>query len=139
MQFSSVCLITPSPTKHNLLLPFYCTSPPSPPPQAQSSGSSVVAVVLRDEHLRHPQCVVKLEKILLLCFQEGLISYEDVDNIWANLVGKDELVVKNTHRLLAKVACDLHSDQLDEFFEHFQVKRGEKGRVENVSDTLRVM
>ena len=98
----------------------YCA--PSPPPQEQRDRS-VVAVVLGD-NLHYPQCVVKLE-ILLLCFQETLISHTVVGNIWTRPERRDDVIVaKSVCRMLTRMALDLSTDEREELFKVLlQVKR----------------
>lgn len=88
----------------------------------------VLTLVLPGFNLRHPHCVGKLEKIFLLCFQEKLLSSEDMDNIWASQEGVHESVVKNTCDLLARMAWDLSPEDLDRLFVCFQVKGSRKER-----------
>ena len=53
--------------------------------------------------------------------KEKSLSLSDLDDIWAAQAGKHEAIVKNVHDLLAKLAGDFSSEQLDHLFECFQV------------------
>ena len=59
------------------------------------------------------------------CFRfvikEKSLSLSDLDDIWAAQAGKHEAIVKNVRDLLAKLAGDFSSEQLDHLFECFQV------------------
>ena len=118
-------------TKHYMPLPCILLAPPPPTHIQERSDKSVVAVVLGD-NWHPPQYAVKAEKILLLCFQEELVSSLDLFYIWNRLKHERVSVVKNTHRLLAKMVCDLEdTKQLDAYV---QVKgRGEGKGIENAN------
>ena len=53
--------------------------------------------------------------------KEKSLSLSDLDDIWAAQAGKHEAIVKNVRDLLAKLAGDFSSEQLDHLFECFQV------------------
>ena len=61
------------------------------------------------------------------------MSCEDLHHIWDRLAHEPVSGVKNTHRLLAKMTCDLFTDT-EQLAEDFQVKgRGEGKGIENAS------
>ena len=49
---------------------------------------------------------------------------EDLDRIWASQDGKHEMIVKNVHDMLVKLAWDFSPEQLEYLFGCFQVWRG---------------
>ena len=101
---------------HNLAL-YKHASPHPLSPQRQRDRS----VVVLGDNLHYPECVVRLE-ILVLCVWEKLIPCKNVGDIWARLERNDQIVVKSTHRMLAKMARSLSSEQLGELFQHIKVK-----------------
>ena len=55
-----------------------------------------------------------------------VLSLEDLDLIWSAQDGKHEIIVKNIHDMLVKLAWDFSAQQLDYLFGCFQVQgRGE--------------
>ena len=52
-----------------------------------------------------------------------MLSLEDLDLIWAAQDGKHEIIVKNIHDMLVKLAWDFSAQQLDYLFGCFQVPR----------------
>ena len=68
-----------------------------------------------------PQYVEKLDKLVRFCIKERVLSVEDLDRIWAAQDGKHEIIVKNIHDLLVKLAWDFSPEQLDHLFGCFQV------------------
>lgn len=82
--------------------------------------SNVLGIVLHDS-LHQPQYVEKLEKILRFLIKEKSLTLADLDAVWQAQVGKHEAIVKNVHDLLAKLAWDFNTEQLDYLFGCFQV------------------
>ena len=82
--------------------------------------NNVLAIVLRD-NLHQPQYVEKLDKLVRFCIKEKVLSLQDLDRIWACQDGKHEIIVKNIHDLLVKLAWDFSPEQLDHLFGCFQV------------------
>lgn len=83
--------------------------------------TDVLGIVLKDS-LHQPQYVEKLEKILRFLIKEKALTLDDLANVWRAQAGKHEAIVKNVHDLLAKLAWDFSTEQLDYLFECFQVK-----------------
>lgn len=83
--------------------------------------SNVLGIVLHDS-LHQPQYVDKLEKILRFLIKEKALTLSDLDAVWQAQAGKHEAIVKNVHDLLAKLAYDFNTEQLDHLFGCFQVK-----------------
>lgn len=83
--------------------------------------SDVLGIVLHDS-LHQPQYVEKLEKILRFLIKEKALTISDLEAVWQAQVGKHEAIVKNVHDLLAKLAWDFNTEQLDYLFECFQVR-----------------
>lgn len=81
--------------------------------------TDVLGIVLKDS-LHQPQYVEKLEKILRFLIKERALTLEDLDAVWRAQAGKHEAIVKNVHDLLAKLAWDFNSEQLDHLFDCFQ-------------------
>ncbi|KAK3596917.1 hypothetical protein CHS0354_031696 [Potamilus streckersoni] len=81
--------------------------------------NDVLSIVLRDS-LHQPQYVEKLEKILRFMIKEKALSLQDLDRLWEAQQGKHDIIVKNVHDLLAKLAWDFSPEQLDHLFECFQ-------------------
>ena len=52
---------------------------------------------------------------------------KDLDRIWAAQDGKHEIIVKNIHDMLVKLAWDFSAEQLDHLFGCFQVRESEVG------------
>lgn len=82
--------------------------------------SNVLGIVLHDS-LHQPQYVEKLEKILRFLIKEKALTLSDLDAVWQAQAGKHEAIVKNVHDLLAKLAWDFNTEQLDHLFGCFQV------------------
>ena len=53
-----------------------------------------------------------------------VLSLEDLDLIWSAQDGKHEIIVKNIHDMLVKLAWDFSAQQLDYLFGCFQVQGG---------------
>lgn len=83
--------------------------------------NNVLAIVFRD-NLHQPQYVEKLDKLVRFCIKEKVLSLQDLDRIWAAQDGKHEIIVKNIHDLLVKLAWDFSPEQLDHLFGCFQVR-----------------
>lgn len=83
--------------------------------------TDVLGIVLKDS-LHQPQYVEKLEKILRFLIKEKSLNLDDLAAVWKAQAGKHEAIVKNVHDLLAKLAWDFNTDQLDYLFECFQVR-----------------
>lgn len=83
--------------------------------------SDVLGIVLHDS-LHQPQYVEKLEKILRFLIKERALTLNDLEAVWQAQVGKHEAIVKNVHDLLAKLAWDFNTEQLDYLFGCFQVR-----------------
>lgn len=81
--------------------------------------NNVLGIVLRDS-LHQPQYVEKLEKILRFLIKEKALTFDDLDAVWRAQAGKHEAIVKNVHDLLAKLAWDFNTEQLDYLFKCFQ-------------------
>ena len=56
-----------------------------------------------------------------------MLSLKDLDRIWAAQDGKHEIIVKNIHDMLVKLAWDFSAEQLDHLFGCFQVRGSEVG------------
>jgi ubiquitin carboxyl-terminal hydrolase 9/24 len=82
--------------------------------------TDVLGIVLKDS-LHQPQYVEKLEKILRFLIKEKALTLEDLSAVWKAQAGKHEAIVKNVHDLLAKLAWDFNTEQLDYLFDCFQV------------------
>lgn len=82
--------------------------------------TNVLGIILKDS-LHQPQYVEKLEKILRFLIKEKSLTHDDLANVWRAQAGKHEAIVKNVHDLLAKLAWDFSTEQLDYLFECFQV------------------
>ena len=54
---------------------------------------------------------------------------KDLDRIWAAQDGKHEIIVKNIHDMLVKLAWDFSAEQLDHLFGCFQVRGSEVGEA----------
>ena len=50
-----------------------------------------------------------------------MLSLEDLDRIWSSQDGKHEIIVKNIHDMLVKLAWDFSPEQLEHLFGCFQV------------------
>ena len=72
----------------------------------------------------YTQYVEKLDKLVRFCIKEKVLSLEDLDRIWIAQDGKHEIIVKNIHDMLVKLAWDFSPDQLDHLFGCFQVSSG---------------
>ena len=71
------------------------------------------------------------------CIKEKVLTVEDLDRIWSTQDGKHEIIVKNIHDLLVKLAWDFSPDQLDHLFGCFQVCAvGNNYSVHAVNKTL---
>ncbi|XP_046853983.1 probable ubiquitin carboxyl-terminal hydrolase FAF-X [Xenia sp. Carnegie-2017] len=81
--------------------------------------NDVLSIVLKD-NLHQPQYVEKLEKIIRFVIKEKALTLVDLDHIWSAQAGKHDVIVKNIHDLLAKLAWDFSAEQLDHLFECFQ-------------------
>ena len=84
--------------------------------------NNVLTIVFRD-NLHQPQYVEKLDKLVRFCIKEKVLSLQDLDRIWAAQDGKHEIIVKNIHDLLVKLAWDFSPDQLEHLFGCFQVRK----------------
>lgn len=82
--------------------------------------TDVLGIVLKDS-LHQPQYVEKLEKIMRFLIKEKALTLDDLANVWRAQAGKHEAIVKNVHDLLAKLAWDFSTEQLDYLFDCFQV------------------
>ena len=80
----------------------------------------MLTIVFRD-NLHQPQYVEKLDKLVRFCIKEKVLSLQDLNRIWAAQDGKHEIIVKNIHDLLVKLAWDFSPEQLDHLFGCFQV------------------
>ncbi|XP_064393950.1 probable ubiquitin carboxyl-terminal hydrolase FAF-X [Halichondria panicea] len=81
--------------------------------------NNVLVVVFRD-NLHQTQYVEKLDRIVRFCIKEKVLGMEDLDMIWSCQDGKHEIIVKNVHDLLVKLAWDFSPEQLDHLFGCFQ-------------------
>lgn len=68
------------------------------------------------------QYVEKLDKLVRFCIKERVLTLEDLDRIWAAQDGKHDMIVKNVHDMLVKLAWDFSPEQLDHLFGCFQVR-----------------
>ncbi len=64
----------------------------------------------------------KLDKLVRFCIKEKVLSLDDLDRIWNAQDGKHEVIVKNIHDMLVKLAWDFSPEQLDYLFGCFQVR-----------------
>ena len=85
-------------------------------------NNNVLAIVFRD-NLHQPQYVEKLDRLVRFCIKEKVLSMDDLDRIWASQDGKHEMIVKNVHDMLVKLAWDFSPEQLEYLFGCFQVCR----------------
>jgi len=83
-------------------------------------NNNVLSIVFRD-NLHQPQYVEKLDRLVRFCIKEKALSVEDLDHIWASQDGKHEIIVKNVHDMLVKLAWDFSPEQLAHLFGCFQV------------------
>ena len=83
-------------------------------------NNNVLAIVFRD-NLHQPQYVEKLDRLVRFCIKTKALGLEDLDRIWASQDGKHEMIVKNIHDMLVKLAWDFSPDQLEYLFGCFQV------------------
>lgn len=74
------------------------------------------------DNLHQPQYVEKLDRLVRFCIKEKVLSMEDLDRIWASQDGKHEMIVKNIHDMLVKLAWDFSPEQLEYLFGCFQVE-----------------
>ena len=88
--------------------------------QTWIKDNNVLAIVFRD-NLHQPQYVEKLDKLVRFCIKEKVLSLEDLDRIWSSQDGKHEIIVKNIHDMLVKLAWDFSPEQLEHLFGCFQV------------------
>ncbi len=88
--------------------------------QAWIKENDVLGIVFRD-NLHQTQYVDKLDRIVRFCIKEKVLDMEDLDMIWSCQDGKHEIIVKNVHDLLVKLAWDFSPEQLDHLFGCFQV------------------
>ncbi len=79
----------------------------------------MLGIVFRD-NLHQTQYVEKLDRIVRFCIKEKVLGMEDLDMIWSCQDGKHEIIVKNVHDLLVKLAWDFSPEQLDHLFGCFQ-------------------
>lgn len=84
-------------------------------------NNNVLAIVFRD-NLHQPQYVEKLDRLVRFCIKEKVLGMEDLDRIWASQDGKHEMIVKNIHDMLVKLAWDFSPEQLEYLFGCFQVQ-----------------
>lgn len=100
--------------------------------------SNVLGIVLHDS-LHQPQYVDKLEKILRFLIKEKALTQGDLDAVWQAQAGKHEAIVKNVHDLLAKLAYDFNTEQLDHLFGCFQasMKSANKHQRERLLELIR--
>lgn len=100
--------------------------------------SDVLGIVLHDS-LHQPQYVEKLEKILRFLIKEKSLTLSDLEAVWQAQVGKHEAIVKNVHDLLAKLAWDFNTEQLDYLFGCFQasMKSANKRQRERLLELIR--
>lgn len=82
--------------------------------------NNVLAIVFRD-NLHQAQYVEKLDRLVRFCIKEKVLSLDDLDRIWSAQDGKHEIIVKNIHDMLVKLAWDFSPEQLDYLFGCFQV------------------
>lgn len=81
--------------------------------------NKVLEIVLKD-YLHQFQYVEKLENIIRFLIRENALSNECLNMIWDAQRGKHEIIVKNIHDLIAKLAWNFSSDQLNYLFHSFQ-------------------
>lgn len=81
--------------------------------------NNVLAIVFRD-NLHQAQYVEKLDRLVRFCIKEKVLSLDDLDRIWSAQDGKHEIIVKNIHDMLVKLAWDFSPEQLDYLFGCFQ-------------------
>lgn len=81
--------------------------------------NKVLEIVLKD-CLHQPQYVEKLENIIRFLIKKNTLSPEYLDLIWNSQIEKHEIIVKNVHDLIAKMAWSFSSDQLNHLFVCFQ-------------------
>ena len=89
--------------------------------QSWVKENNVLTIVFKD-NLHQPQYVEKLDKLVRFCIKEKVLSLQDLDRIWAAQDGKHEIIVKNIHDLLVKLAWDFSPEQLEHLFGCFQVR-----------------
>nr|XP_027204063.1 probable ubiquitin carboxyl-terminal hydrolase FAF-X [Dermatophagoides pteronyssinus] len=81
--------------------------------------NNVVDIVLND-CLHHTQYVEKLDQIFRFLLKENQLTLDYLDHIWNSQLGKHEIIVKNIHELIAKLAWHFSPKQLDHLFSLFQ-------------------
>lgn len=70
--------------------------------------------------LHQPQYVEKLENIIRFLIKSNALSLNYLDMIWNSQIEKHEIIVKNVHDLIAKMAWSFSSDQLNHLFVCFE-------------------
>lgn len=81
--------------------------------------NNVVEIILND-CLHHTQYVEKLDNIFRFLLKENRLTLDCLDRIWNSQLGKHEIIVKNIHELIAKLAWHFSPNQLDHLFVCFQ-------------------
>lgn len=81
--------------------------------------NKVLEIVLKD-YLHQFQYVEKLEIIIRFLIKENCLSFDCLDKIWNAQLGKHEIIIKNVHDLIAKLAWNFSTDQLNYLFRCFQ-------------------
>lgn len=81
--------------------------------------NKVLDIVLKD-CLHQPQYVEKLENIIRFLVKKNTLSLDYLDMIWNSQIEKHEIIVKNVHDLIAKMAWSFSSDQLNHLFVCFE-------------------
>ncbi|KAI2802763.1 putative ubiquitin carboxyl-terminal hydrolase FAF-X [Blomia tropicalis] len=81
--------------------------------------NKVLEIVLKD-CLHQPQYVEKLENIIRFLIKKNTLSLYSLDMIWNSQIEKHEIIVKNVHDLIAKLAWSFSSDQLNHLFACFE-------------------
>eukprot|EP00041_Stephanoeca_diplocostata_P039081 m.1585860 g.1585860 ORF g.1585860 m.1585860 type:complete len:2436 (+) comp25326_c0_seq1:243-7550(+) len=93
-----------------------------------------ILAVLFGNHLHHAQYVQKLEEVVKFMISGGALSLEHLSSMWQAQVDKHETISNNIHNLLAKLACELDTQQLDHLFQCFQNSWG--GSIRNMERLL---
>ncbi|OTF74083.1 hypothetical protein BLA29_003201 [Euroglyphus maynei] len=81
--------------------------------------NNVVDIILND-CLHHTQYVEKLDIIFRFLLKKNCLTLDYLDRIWNSQLGKHEMIVKNIHELIAKLAWHFSPKQLDHLFVCFQ-------------------
>lgn len=81
--------------------------------------NNVLGIILND-FLHQPQYVEKLDDIIRFLLRENALSTDNLKQIWDAKLDKHEIIVKNIHDLIAKLAWNFSPNQLNFLFSCFK-------------------